>query len=203
VDAAERIAAIVGAGHVLGGATWISSAIEAPGVVKQASQFRRIVLGELDGVVSPRVQSIVEVLKQADIVAEATENIQKTLWTKFTFIASVSCVGPLTRLTMGEYRSVPEARELLFGVMREVKALAIAQGIILEDDVEKKSMEFIDAAAPHIKPSMQLDVEAGKKFELEAMIGVICRKGRELSVPTPLADTVYAALLPIELKARG
>jgi len=34
------------------------------------------------------------------------------------------------------------------------------------------------------------------------MIGVIGRKGRELGVPTPAADFVYASLLPVELKAR-
>jgi hypothetical protein len=34
------------------------------------------------------------------------------------------------------------------------------------------------------------------------MIGVIGRKGRELGIPTPVADFVYAALLPVELKAQ-
>jgi ketopantoate reductase len=49
---------------------------------------------------------------------------------------------------------------------------------------------------------MQRDVEAGCRSELDAMIGVIRRQGRELGVPTPAADVVYAALLPAELKAR-
>ena len=49
---------------------------------------------------------------------------------------------------------------------------------------------------------MQLDVEAGRRSELESMIGVIANKGRDLGVPTPVADFVYAALLPAELKAR-
>ncbi len=50
---------------------------------------------------------------------------------------------------------------------------------------------------------MQLDVETGHRTELESIIGVINRKGRELGVPTPVADFVYAALLPVELKARA
>ena len=44
VDAAERIGKVIGVEHVIGGATWLSSAVEAPGVIKQISQFRRIVL---------------------------------------------------------------------------------------------------------------------------------------------------------------
>jgi ketopantoate reductase len=50
---------------------------------------------------------------------------------------------------------------------------------------------------------MQLDVEAGHRTELESMVGVIGRKGRELGIPTPAADFAYAALLPVEVRARS
>jgi 2-dehydropantoate 2-reductase len=44
IDAADRIGAILGMQHLIGGVTWISSAVEAPGVIKQVSQFRRVVV---------------------------------------------------------------------------------------------------------------------------------------------------------------
>jgi 2-dehydropantoate 2-reductase len=202
VDAAERIGSVVGMDHVIGGATWLSSAVESPGVINQVSQFRRIVFGELGGGTSERIQSIFEVLNQTGITVEISENIQKVLWTKFVFISAVSSLGSLTRLPMGDYRSVPQARELLMYIMQEVTALAHAQGVLLDPDVVQKSIDFIDNSAPHIKPSMQLDVESGHRTELESMIGVIGRKGRELGIPTPAADFVYASLLPVELAAR-
>jgi 2-dehydropantoate 2-reductase len=202
VDATERIGKVVGLEHVIGGATWLSSAVEAPGVIKQVSQFRRIVFGELDGSQTERIQSIYDVLKNTGATVEVSENILKILWTKFVFISAASSFGSLTRLPMGEYRSVPETRAMITGLMREVEAVARVQGIVLDEDVVQKSLDFIDNAAPHIKASMQLDVEAGRRTELESMIGVIGRKGRELGVPTPIADFIYASLLPIELKAR-
>lgn len=203
VDAAERIGKVVGMDHVIGGATWLSSAVEAPGIIKQISEFRRIVYGELAGGRSERIQSIFEVLKNTGITVEISENIQKILWTKFVFIAAASSMGSLTRLPMGDYRSVPETRRLLSSIMQEVGAVAHAQGITLDADVVQKSLAFTDNAAPHIKPSMQLDVESGRRTELESMVGVIGRKGRELGIPTPVADFVYDSLLPIELKARN
>lgn len=203
VDAAERIGKAIGMEHVVGAATWLSSAVEAPGQIKQISQFRRIVFGELNGGRSERIQSIFEVLNQTGITVEISENIQKVLWTKFVFISAASSLGSLTRLPMGDYRSVPETRRLLSSLMQEVEALAGAQGIILDPDVVQKSLEFTDNAAPHIKPSMQLDVESGRRTELESMVGVIGRKGRELGVPTPTADFVYGSLLPVERKARN
>lgn len=203
VDAVERIGKVVGLDHVLGGATWLSSAVEAPGVVKQVSQFRRIVFGELDGRRSERVESIFAVLNKTGVTVEVSEDILKILWTKFVFISAASSLGSLTRLPIGDYRAVPETRAMILSLMREVKALARAQGIALDEDVVQKSLEFMDAAAPHIKASMQLDVEGGRRTELESMVGVIGRKGRELGVLTPVADFVYASLLPIELKARN
>lgn len=202
VDAAERIGAILGMEHMLGGATWISSAVEAPGVIRQFSQFRRIVFGELNGQITPRAQAIHQTLSTSGATVELSTNILSVLWTKFVFIAAVSGISSLTRLEMGEFRSVPETRALMTALMREVEALARAQNIPLDADVVEKALSFVDAAAPNIKSSMQRDVESGRRTELESMIGVICRKGREWNVPTPVADFVYAALLPIELKAQ-
>jgi 2-dehydropantoate 2-reductase len=202
VDAAERIGRVVGVDHMIAGATWLSSAVEAPGVIKHVSQFRRIVLGELDGSRSARIESIHQALQSTGITAEVSENILKVLWTKFVFISAARSFGSLTRLPMGEYRSIPATRELITALMKEVQAVAHAQGVRLDDDVVQQSLAFMDNAAPHIKPSMQLDVETGHRTELESMVGVIGRKGRELGVPTPVADFVYGTLLPVELKAR-
>ena len=202
VDAVERIGKVVGVEHVLGGVTQISSAIEAPGVVRQVSQFRRIILGELDGSISARAQSIEKTLKETGVTVEITQNIFKALWAKLVFISAASGLGSLTRLPMGDYRPVPETRAMIVSLMKEVETVARAQGIALDADVVQKSLDFIDAAAPQIKASMQLDVETGHRSEIEAVIGVIGRKGRELGVPTPTADFIYAALLPIDLKAR-
>jgi 2-dehydropantoate 2-reductase len=203
IDAAERIGKVLGAEHMLAGATWISSSVEAPGVIKQVSQFRRVVLGELDGRITPRLQAVLEAFKETGITAELSEHILKVLWTKFVFIAAASSFGSLTRLPMGGYRSVPETRAQIVSLMKEVQAVAQAQAIVLDPDVVDQSLKFIDDAAPHLKSSMQLDVETGRRTEIESMIGVISRKGRDLGVLTPVADMVYASLLPVELKARG
>jgi len=203
VDAAERIGNVVGMEHMLAGATWISSAVEAPGVIRQVSQFRRIVLGELDGSLTSRLQAIYAAFQKTGLTVEMTQDIQKVLWTKFIFISAASSLGSLTRLPIGDYRLVPETRSLIIQLMKEVEVVARAQGVTLEADVVERTLDFIDQLAPQIKASMQLDVETGRRSEIESMIGVIGRKGRQAGVPTPVADMIYATLLPIDLKARS
>ena len=203
IDAAERLGAYVGREHLVGGVTWLSAAIEAPGVIGQYSQFRRVVLGEFDGKMTARLKTIYETLQATGITVELSADILKVLWTKFVFISSASALGSLTRATIGEYRQVPEAREVLTEALREVAAVAQARGVKLEADLVAKTLEFIDNAAPDMKTSMQRDVEAGRPSELESMIGVVPRLGRQTGVSTPVLRLAYAVLKPGNLKAPG
>ena len=80
---------------------------------------------------------------------------------------------------------------------------AQARGVKLEGDLVAKTLEFIDNAAPDMKTSMQRDVEAGRPSELESLIGVVPRLGRQSGVSTPVLRLAYAVLKPGNLKAPG
>lgn len=202
IDAAERISAIVGPERVLGAATWIAANIAAPGVVRQVSAFRRIVVGELDGRATPRLKRVTDALgTMGGVTVEASAAIRKVLWTKFVFIAGFSAVGCLTGLPIGDFRAVPETREVLVALLREVEAVGRAHGVDLERAVVDQTLALMDGLEPGIKTSMQRDVEAGRPSELDALVGAVRRKGRERGVTTPTADLIYAALLPGHLKA--
>ncbi len=203
IDAAERIGAYVGREHLIGGVTWLSAAIEAPGVIGQYSQFRRVVLGEFDAKLTARLKTIYETLQATGITVEMSDDILKVLWTKFVFISAISALGSLTRASIGEYRQVPESREVLTEALGEVAAVAQARGVKLEGDLVAKTLEFIDNSAPNMKTSMQRDVEAGRPSELESMIGVVPRLGRQSGVSTPVLRLAYALLKPGNLKVQG
>jgi 2-dehydropantoate 2-reductase len=172
-------------------------------VINQVSDFRRVVVGELDRQVTPRAQAVHKTFQETGIAAELSDNILKVLWSKFIFISAASSFGSLTRLPMAQYRAVPDTRELVIALMREVETLGRKQGVELDADVVDQALRFMDNAGPTIKASMQLDVESGHRTEIESMLGVIGRKGRESGVETPVADTLYALLLPVDLSARG
>jgi 2-dehydropantoate 2-reductase len=201
IDAAERIGSTVGMEHMVGGATWLSAAREAPGRIGQYSQFRRIALGELDGQITPRAQAIASVLATTPALIELVPDIKQVLWAKFVFIAAISALGSLTRVAIGEYRQVPEAREVLAEAMAEVVAVAKASGVSLDADIIAKTLAFIDTSAPDIRPSMQRDLEAGRTSEVESLIGVVVRMGKQHGVPTPVMGLAYSLLKPAHLKA--
>lgn len=201
VEAASRIGAVVGMEHMIGSATWISAAIEAPGIIGQYSQFRRIALGELSGEKTPRIRKIHDALSKSGATVELVEDINKVLWTKYVFISSVSAIGCLTRAAFGEYRHVPETRAMLAAAMAEVKEVAGASGVALDADIIAKTLSFIDSGDPGIKTSMQRDMEAGKVSQLESMIGYVVLLGDKLKIQTPVMSFAYAMLKPGQIKA--
>lgn len=202
LDAHEHIGKVVGMEHMIAGVTGLISTPEAPGIIKMASDSPWVALGELDGRLTPRVQAVGDAFREAGVETDVSESIMVELWTKLMIVSPLAGFGSLTRLPIGDYRSVPETRILIAGLKREIADLAAANHVTLQADVVERTLAGIDGLPLLWKSSMQLDVESGHRSELEAIIGVICRKGRERGVPTPVAEMLYAALLPADLKAR-
>src|SRR5919106_4089567 len=70
VDSVDDVAAIAGERHVLGGTTYVATALEAPGLIVQTGVHRSIIFGEVfadRNRISPRVQAIADVMSAADI----------------------------------------------------------------------------------------------------------------------------------------
>jgi 2-dehydropantoate 2-reductase len=202
IRAAERLVAAFGRRQVLGGLCRVVSNIAEPGVVKQSSPFQSITFGEWDGRTTPRSQAILSILQKAGLTAELSADITAAMWTKFLFITAYSGLASVVRLPAGAIRSCPETMALLESCMSEIEAVARARGVALESDMVVKAMAFVQAMPDDTTASMQRDVAAGHPFELEAMTGSVVRFGREASVPTPANSFIYAALKPVEMKAR-
>jgi len=195
VDNEEKIGAIVGPGHILGGVAYVFAAIESPGVIVHALGGR-IVFGELDGSESARAQRIREVLDRAGIAVELSTQIQRVLWEKFIWIVALSGLTALTRCPVGVVRSVPETRTMFRLILDELVALAKGTGIELAPAAAEAVMMVTDHLPPTAYSSLHYDLTHGRRLELEALQGHALRLGERLGVPTPMCFAVYAALKP-------
>src|SRR5205807_4544935 len=112
IDNEDKLASILGPGHVLGGAAYVFSQIEAPGIIRH-HQNARIVFGEVfDGTLSDRAQRVAEACRRAGIDAEISTNIRKTLWEKYVFLTALAGATAVTRLPVKFVREVPATRRL-------------------------------------------------------------------------------------------
>lgn len=199
VDAVEQIAATVGEEAVLGGATYIATALSAPGLIEQTGTHRRIVFGEVTGegrVVSDRVARIHELFTAADIQSEPVPDARVPIWEKFIFLAPVAAFTGAARLAIGPLWADPVSRACLEEAFLEVERLARAEGIEVGHDLHERILAYTDALPPSMRSSMLIDISAGKRIEVEALQGTIVRRARAKGLSVPIMTALYAVLRP-------
>lgn len=203
IDAPDVLATILGAPHVLGGLCAIVSMAVAPGHIRHLAFEPLVMFGELDNPRTERVERLRATFEQAGINAEIPPDIQRSMWTKFLFIATMSAIGALTRVPIGVWRVSPQVRLLVDASLREIVELAKARGVDPGEDAVAKTWERYDALAPASTSSMQRDIMEGKPSELDAQLGAVVRLAKQSGVATPVTDTLYHLLEPQERAARG
>ena len=195
VDSPDQLGAIIGKEHVLAAPTQVVSNIVAPGVIEQKSPFRLTTIGEVGGQgLTPRVEQIVAALKKTGIEATAAADGRAPMWHKFIFIASTAGLAALARTTPYDLFQLPEARTALHTALEEVDAVGRALGIAMDADIVERQYQFSLNLKPGVKPSMQLDVEQGKRIEIDALNGAVVRLGATKRIRTPVHQTIYVGL---------
>jgi 2-dehydropantoate 2-reductase len=194
IDNVDKLSDLYGVNRILGGTTYIESSIAAPGVVAQTGQAGRIIFGELNGASTGRAGELLGLFQKAQVDAELSDNIQEVLWSKFLFICAVHGVSTLSRAPLGLVLSCPPTRELLVQVMREVEQLARARGVALSKQVVADALALAESYNKRFKCSMLRDLEWHRPMEIEALNGMAVKLGKELGIPTPFNEAIYACI---------
>lgn len=205
VASAVHVGAAVGIERVLAGPTYIATALKAPGVIEQTGTHRRIVFGEVHtpgNTPSKRVVALAELLRQADIQAEPVADARVPLWEKFIYLAPFAAVTGSSRQAAGVVWSTPALRATLESAFAETEVVARAEGVAVAADVLDRVRAYMDSLPPGTRSSLLIDLQGGKRIELDALAGDVARRGAALGVPTPVMSTLAACLRPFAGGAR-
>jgi 2-dehydropantoate 2-reductase len=186
--------------RVIRGTTFPAGKITAPGVV-QWDVRGDTTFGPYEDKPAPfeEVQRLADACTRGGMPTTAVLDARGPQWRKVIFNAATNPLGALTGLTHGRVCERPDLRRLASTLVTEGKAVATAQGIVLDSDPE----ELIDyAARPEVayghKASMLQDVEARRQTEVDYLNGGIAEFGRKLGVPTPAHESIWALVKGVE-----
>ena len=186
--------------RVIRGTTFPAGKILEPGVV-QWDVKGDTTLGpfEPQPARADEIERLADACTRGGMPTSAVVDARPAQWRKVVFNAATNPVGALTSLTHGRVCERADLRAIVSALVDEGKAVAAAQGIVLDADPE----ELIDhAAKPEVaydhKASMLQDVEARRATEIDFLNGGIARFGRELGVPTPLNDAITQLIKGLE-----
>jgi 2-dehydropantoate 2-reductase len=195
VDNEEKLARVLGGGHVLGGAVRVFATIAAPGVITHTFGGH-LTFGEMDGRETARARVFLSACQKAAIPAELVSDVTRALWEKYVFLTTHAGMTAVTRCPAGVLRAVPEVREVYRRTVTEILAIGRAAGVTLDDAMLEQGFKFLDTVAPNAFSSLHHDLIHGKRLELEALHGHAMRLAERHHVPAPTVFAIYAALLP-------
>jgi 2-dehydropantoate 2-reductase len=194
IIAVDTILPVYGREHTMGGVANIAALIEEAGVIRHNGNMASLIFAELDGKRSARAEAFYKACVDAGIKTELVEDIQTRIWEKFVRLVTMSSMTALCRMPVGPIREDPDTRELLQQVMTEVINIATAKGAKLGNDTVAKQMAIVDGYPPAMVASMCGDLRRGNRLELPWLAGTVAKLGKELGIPTPANQFVYAAL---------
>jgi 2-dehydropantoate 2-reductase len=154
--------------------------------------FELIRLGERHGPVSPRIETVAKVWREAGFTVRTFDDVQRLVWEKL--VCNVAFSGACTILgrTLGEVLDDEQAWAVAAGCAAEAFAVGRASGIEFDFDDPSAYVHDWARKIPGAKPSMLLDYEAGRRLEIDYINGAIPRVGREVGIETPVNQTVTA-----------
>ncbi|MBL6951319.1 MAG: ketopantoate reductase family protein [Alphaproteobacteria bacterium] len=206
-----QLAEAFGEEAVLGAVGMLGGAVQADGVANYM-MANPIIVGEISGEVSPRVEDIIKTLQAAKLPAAVSDNIQTEEWSKFVGWLGLSALAVLTRAETWKFLADGDTARIAARIMRETAQLPQHLGIPLKagppfdlDIVTSKGEDEVVAllqrrgeaqskTAPNFRQSMLQDVDKGKQFEVEETFGFTVREAEKLGLSVPTVETCYRVL---------
>jgi 2-dehydropantoate 2-reductase len=187
----------------------------SPGIVHYAGRGA-VVVGELDGRTTPRIQRLHKLLMKFDDRAVLTANIWGYLWSKLAYGALLFATA-LTNDSIADCLASPRHRALLIALAREVEGVAVASGVRLEafdgfdpaaflpQASQAEAAASLDALVAFNRRSAKThsgiwrDLAVRKrKTEVEAQLGPVAKAGAARKIPTPLTSRLIELIHDIE-----
>jgi 2-dehydropantoate 2-reductase len=209
------IAEIVGAGRTVGAFVNFGADYIEPGVIHYGGRGA-VVVGEIDGRVTPRAAAIRDAWLAFDDRAIVTPNIWGYLWGKEAYGAMLFATA-LTNESIADALAMPAYRDVYITLAREILAVAAARGVTPEAFDGFDPAAYLPGAAPGAA-SRSLDALVAfnrrsakthsgiwrdlavrkRPTEVDAQVGIVTSLGHEAGVQTPLAARLVELIRDIE-----
>jgi len=195
----EILSEVVGAGHVLAGKTYVGGVMLAPGHVIAGTQGKRTVIGEIDGRISERARAIAAEFERAELPCEVSGNILGAMWDKLLINVATGALSGITGQVYGSLYAVPEIEATAIAAVAEAMTVAEASGVKLSIKAPRDAWLMAAEGLPYeFKTSMLQSLEKGSITEIDFINGAVVRVGRKYDIPTPVNQTLVAAIKGIE-----
>jgi 2-dehydropantoate 2-reductase len=203
ITSEEDIGAVYGDEKLIYSTININSRRDDNGICYSAKSGA-IKIGERDGnTKSDRLLAVRDMFLKGGVQCDISSTIIRDLWHKLLMNASCNSVETILRGNHGYFHKIKEANDAIKMIMKEVIAVSKAAGTGLEDKDLEKLDGFMNKFPAEGLCSTVQDLNAGRRMEIEALIGVIVDMGKKYGVPTPVCEFAYYILYTLNAVNTG
>ncbi|MCK9378050.1 MAG: 2-dehydropantoate 2-reductase [Syntrophobacterales bacterium] len=191
----EIIAREFGPARTIGARVIFGAQIIRPGLARVTVYAEPVLVGAMAPDFShPSLDRLAADLNAAGIPTLKVDNILTHLWGKVLYNCALNPLGAILGAPYGSLGDNLHTRELMRLIIEEIYRVAGARGVLLAPAEAAAYFKFfmeklVPATAGH-RPSMWQDLQAGRRTEIDALNGAICRYGQEVGMPTPYNDAI-------------
>ncbi len=194
VEAAELLAPPVAPARVALGVAYIGGQVEAPGVIRHVGTTARLVFGPAGAHPEPHLEAFAAACRRAGIDHQQSPAMAVELWRKFVFLAPFAAMTALARVPAGGLRDDPALWARTRALVEEAAAVGRARGVPLPADLVEDRLALIRGLPAGMRSSMLTDLLAGRRLELDWLLGAVVRLGEATGVPVPESRAVLGSL---------
>jgi 2-dehydropantoate 2-reductase len=188
------LSAAFGQRAVLGGVALISTTIDQQGRILQLNKSQKLTYGELDGRITPRIQSFDQTMSNAGFDTQLSDHIMQDMWDKWVFIATLGLNTCLLNGNIGQINSTPDGEAVVLQSIDECASIARASGYPPANAVLDLIREVWTDKNSKLASSMFRDMQGGANVEVEAILGDLLKHGQTHQLKTPLLEAACVRL---------
>jgi 2-dehydropantoate 2-reductase len=196
IDHVTRLREKYGAERVIPATIAVESERVSPGHIVHRSSFANLNVASIG---QNLLGETVANLAKIGFTCRFVDDEPTLLWSKLVFLAPLALASTAFGKTVGELVSDAVWRQKLYACVREAGAVAIAEGAKVDPD---SVISVIAGLPPHLRSSMQKDVERGNPPELDAIAGTILRRAARHNIKVPVTRELVA-LIENKITARA
>jgi 2-dehydropantoate 2-reductase len=144
------------------------------------------------------VERVASVWRDAGFDAEAVADIAAMQWEKLICNVAYSAPCAVTGMTVGQAMNDAHVGPVSRAAAEEAWRVAKARGIALSFEDPVAHVRDFAARMPDAKPSVLLDIEAGRASEVGAINGAIPREAAKVGMTAPVNATLTGLVRALE-----
>lgn len=188
----EFLALHFGARRVMGGLCFVCLNRTAPGVIEHL-EYGRVSIGEFKGPPQDRTMRVVTDFQRAEVEAKAVQSLITERWRKLVWNVPFNGLGIAAGANVAEVLSDERLEANARALMAEVIQAAGKLGYAIRPDFIESQIQSSLTMGGY-RSSSQIDYEAGREVEVEAIWGEPLRQARGAGAETPRLELLYALL---------